>query len=617
MTDTFTYDVFVSYNRIDASFVRSLVALLERAGLRCFQDVSGLRIFDKLDASLKTAVAQSRYVVAIISPSYLRSYWCMFEAMEAIQGQDRELRFLPIVVKYRPDDTSLDEEFVLKALEDLDEEMRALESRIVKLKAYELSSKLDKLGFVRRRLPMVLRTIYERIFPEFLLWNDTQATQSAVQLLRTLAPSARIEPSDVQLVFERPPEVATVVPRINDLPLIGWRTYVGRQTWKNSPVVVGSNIYVGTAGNDWNSPDEKDGVYCLDAESGAVRWFAHTPADANQTLVSKGRVVTGCDDGTVAAFAASDGRSLWNAVLDSGIVAGPVLLDGPGGSAGMKQEGQLDEPILVITYKGTVSVLDLNTGRRLYELSIGKTVIGSLALYEQHRQEFIAVPTEDGVLVTIAHTGHAATLEVTSSSRIGENVSLAARPLFFDGVIFLGLVGWGPRQLAAIDATSGAPIWPTDDYDYHRGGTGNVRGAPVIVGEHVIYAAAYSDGIRALDRRTGKFAWDLRLGQEMFQHWSSPVVRKNALYLGRHDGYVHKVDARARQRVWSIYIGEGEMAGAAVSGEQSLPEFAVSAGWLSGKSSPVLATPCIDRGRLYVGTYEGYLFCVQNIGVDS
>jgi hypothetical protein len=84
MTDNFTYDVFVSYNRIDASFVRSLVALLERVGLRCFQDVSGLRIFDKLDASLKTAVAQSRCVVAIISPSYLRSYWCMFEALEAI-----------------------------------------------------------------------------------------------------------------------------------------------------------------------------------------------------------------------------------------------------------------------------------------------------------------------------------------------------------------------------------------------------------------------------------------------------------------------------------------------------------------------------------------------------
>jgi outer membrane protein assembly factor BamB len=506
---------------------------------------------------------------------------------------------------------------VLKALEDLDEEMRALESRIVKLKAFELSSKLDKLGFVRRRLPMVLRTIYERIFPEFLLWNDTQTTESALQLLRTLAPSAKVERGDVQLVFERPPEAPTVVPRINDLPFIAWKTYVGRQAWKNSPVVVGSNVYVSTAGDDWNSPDEKDGIYCLDGESGAVRWFAHTSADANQTLISKGRVITGCDDGTVAAFAASDGRPLWNVILDSGIVAGPILLNGSGGSSMVKQEGPPDEPILVVTYKGTVSVLDLNTGRHLYELSIGNTVIGSVAVYEQHRQQFIAVPTEDGVLVTIAHSSHAASLVVSSSSRIGENVSLAARPSFFDGTIFLGLVGWGPRQLAAIDATSGAPIWPTDDYDYHRGGSGNVRGAPVIVGDHVIYASAYSDGIRALDRRTGEFAWDLRLGQEMFEHWSSPVVRNNGLYLGRHDGYVHKVDVRARQRVWSIYIGEGQMAGAAVSGDQSLPEFAVSAGWLSGKSSPVLATPCIDRGRLYVGTYEGYLYCVQNIGIDS
>ncbi len=617
MTGTFTYDVFISYSRSDASFVRALVALLELSGLRCFQDVSGLRIFDKLDASLKAAVAQSRCIVAIISPSYLRSYWCMFEAMEAIQGQDRELRFLPIVVKYRPDDTSLDEEFVLKALEDLDEQMRALESRIVKLKAFELNSKLDKLGFVRRRLPMVLHAIYERIFPEFLLWRENQTQQAALQLLRTLAPDSKMVASDIQLVFEHPPEGPTVAPRINDLPFIGWKAYVGRQAWKNSPVVVGSNVYVGSAGDDWNSPDPKDGVYCLDCETGAVRWFAHTPTDSNQVLVSKGRVVTGCDDGTVAAFASSDGRPLWSLILDSGIVAGPVLLSADCGFSMVKQEGPVDEPMLVVTYKGTVSVLDLGTGRRLYELNIGKSVIGAVAVYEQDRHQFITVPTEDGVLVTIAHTPYAESLEISSSSKIGEHVSLAARPAFFEGTIFVGLVGWGPRQLAAVDATSGAPVWANDDHDYQRGGAGNVRGAPVIFRDDVIYAAAYSDGIRALDRRTGKFAWDLRLGQEMFEHWSSPVVSKKALYLGRHDGYIHKVDLRARRRVWSMYVGESQTAGDAISGDQSIPEFAGSAAWRSGNSAPVMATPCIDRGRLYVGTYEGYLFCVRNIGVDD
>jgi hypothetical protein len=91
------YDVFISYNRKDEPFVRFLDQSLELAGLRCFRDVTGLGIYDKLDATLKTIISRSRWLMAVISPAYLQSYWCLFEALEAIQGQDLNLRFLPIV----------------------------------------------------------------------------------------------------------------------------------------------------------------------------------------------------------------------------------------------------------------------------------------------------------------------------------------------------------------------------------------------------------------------------------------------------------------------------------------------------------------------------------------
>jgi hypothetical protein len=183
-------DVFISYNHKDARFVEFLVSSLERVGLSCFQDVARLKMFDKLDASLKSAIAGSRWLIAVISPNYLRSYWCLFEAIEAIQGQDVEVRFLPILVRASPTEQSLDEESVLEALDDLDKVMKELEQRIIRSRAYELSAKLDKLTFVRQNLPRVFRQIQERIFPEFRLWDDKSVSQTMRQVLDRLTPNA-------------------------------------------------------------------------------------------------------------------------------------------------------------------------------------------------------------------------------------------------------------------------------------------------------------------------------------------------------------------------------------------------------------------------------------------
>ena len=87
------YDVFISYNRKDQAFVEFLERCLEIAGLRYFRDTTGLGIYDKLDAALKVAVSESRWLMAAISPAYLQSYWCLFEALEAISGAGCFLAF--------------------------------------------------------------------------------------------------------------------------------------------------------------------------------------------------------------------------------------------------------------------------------------------------------------------------------------------------------------------------------------------------------------------------------------------------------------------------------------------------------------------------------------------
>jgi outer membrane protein assembly factor BamB len=93
-----------------------------------------------------------------------------------------------------------------------------------------------------------------------------------------------------------------------------------------------------------------------------------------------------------------------------------------------------------------------------------------------------------------------------------------------------------------------------------------------------------------------------------------PVTDGTAVYLGRHDGYLHKVDTKLKRREWSMFLGGQDRAGIAVAGDHLPPEFQEGSSWRSGNSSPILATPVLDRGRLYVGTSEGWLYCIGNLG---
>ena len=148
-------------------------------------------------------------------------------------------------------------------------------------------------------------------------------------------------------------------------------------------------------------------------------------------------------------------------------------------------------------------------------------------------------------------------------------------------------------------------------------GFGNLRTSPVVIEREVIFAAAYGRGLGAVSLDDGKLLWSIDLSQGMFEQWCGPVARGHSVYLGRHDGYLHKVNISTHQREWSIFLGDRSHAGSAVSGEQDLPEFQAHSAWAAAGSSPILATPILDRGRMYIGTHEGYLYCLANLGEDT
>jgi hypothetical protein len=77
---TFTYDLFVSHATEDKDdIVRPLVDSLRELGLRVWYDEVELTIGDSLRQSIDAGLANSRFGIVIISPSFLKKRWTTYE----------------------------------------------------------------------------------------------------------------------------------------------------------------------------------------------------------------------------------------------------------------------------------------------------------------------------------------------------------------------------------------------------------------------------------------------------------------------------------------------------------------------------------------------------------
>ena len=86
LSDSYAYDVFLSYRHQepDKSWVRStLVPRLEADGLRVFVDYKSFRLGRPLVLEMERAVMESRYTLAILSPTYLESNFTELEGVLA------------------------------------------------------------------------------------------------------------------------------------------------------------------------------------------------------------------------------------------------------------------------------------------------------------------------------------------------------------------------------------------------------------------------------------------------------------------------------------------------------------------------------------------------------
>jgi len=420
---------------------------------------------------------------------------------------------------------------------------------------------------------------------------------------------------DSAVVDTELPDTLQTKPR----PEILHRFFIGKQTWRNNPKIVGSRLFVGSSGREWNKSDPLDGVYSFDLETGKQVWFVHTEADANDLTYIKGLVVAGTDSGEVIGIGARSGKTYWTRKFDGKVYARPVSL--PTGVA-------------IATSIGGLYVLNLKDGSTSASSRLDAGVRAGLVA----AKEDLWVATESGTLYRYVGFGD---VQIRRRSRIfypdalgkklsgiaidwyerlgqgrGRRAKFYSAPLVLDDRIILSVVREGQYEYPPVMAfgKDGGLEWIGTDPDGYINGTfGDSRMTPASWHRHLIFADPYSNSIYALSSDSGEVLWATDLGRPTYQHWASPVVENDHVYVARHDGFLHKLRANDGKRIWSMYFGRYALAGESFLRNEPLPNMESDPEWSSQILNPIFATPAVSGNTIVVGTDEGYVYVIKDV----
>jgi len=417
-----------------------------------------------------------------------------------------------------------------------------------------------------------------------------------------------------------------------DLKIL-WHRKIGVQSWRNNALIVGSHLFIGSSGQKWNEPDMADGIYAFDIKTGKQIWFVHSQNDFNDLAYMEGLIIGGSDAGEVFAVSAISGKVKWQQKLDGKVYAKPAYLD---------------EGVAVATGKGKLFLLNLNDGKVIDQVQLdggvraGMTAKGTdlwiatesgwvyqltaFGTFNFWRKIKVFYPDSFGRQLNESElptgTMKYSYLGKDDNGEVGfSEARFYAAPLILDDKIILGFVRDTyysyPAVVAISSQSSGTKVaWFGTDDSQKLGDTfGNIRFTPSEYKDLLIFGNPYSNKAYALSKQDGSLVWETSLGQPMFQHWPSPVVHGDYVYIARHDGYLHKLRAKDGKRLWSIFLGDSESAGLIFRSDQDLPGENLRTQWSPLRASPIFATPAVSGKYIVIGTGEGDLYVIEQSGL--
>ena len=361
-----------------------------------------------------------------------------------------------------------------------------------------------------------------------------------------------------------------------------------------------------------------DGVYSFDLDTGKLVWFVHTDADFNDLAYIEGLVVGGTDSGKVLGIGARTGTTYWSRQFYGKVHARPA---------------RLRTGVAIATSAGRLYVLNLKDGvtKARSDLDAGvrgglvashgelwvATVSGTLYRYmgfgevQLRRESRIYYPDERGNQLSGSAIGW---YDRLGKGR-GQRAKFHSAPLVLDDRVVLSVVRARQYDYPPIMAfqKNGTLDWiGTDPGGIVGSAFGDSRLTPASWYGRLIVADPHSNAIYSLEADSGEVVWATDLGDPELQHWASPVVSKDYVYVARHDGFLHKLQANNGKRVWSMYIGQNGYAGRTYLADEPLPATKSELDWDPKFSNPILSTPAILDNRIVVGTDEGYVYVITD-----
>lgn len=366
---------------------------------------------------------------------------------------------------------------------------------------------------------------------------------------------------------------------------------------RSSPVVLGDRIYLTTAEPKgverkkigWDDMQTAEsvvqGAVCLDRATGKQLWqttlFEKEKPEpvhwlnswATPTPVAEpGRLY--CDFGAfgTACLDAESGKILWTRTL-------PVDHQvGPGSSPAVY------ENLLILVRDGRdaqyLAALDKRTGEEVWrtdrppiagDRTDMKKSFSTPLIFTADGQTQMVVPCAHWVISYDPKSG-----KELWRARHGEGFSLAARPLFGNGLVYI-CTGCISKQWLAVRVDGHGDVTETH-IAWRVKGTVPSMATPILVGKELF--AATDDGIACcLDALSGEILWRQRLGGSFL---ASPVLAAGRLYFVNREGKATVIEAQRQ----FVRLAENTLPG------------------------PVVASPAVVGRAIYLRS-DTCLYCIE------
>lgn len=325
-------------------------------------------------------------------------------------------------------------------------------------------------------------------------------------------------------------------------------------------------IYSATVDDDY---PRTCGIYCLNASDGKILWSYETENSIKNNICIDGdRLVAMDADGRVYCLNKTNGSLLWQKQLELG------------NALGTSSAICISDSTVYAGASRVVTALNIDNGEEKWSLNRDKG--------ENSPAEFVV---SDGKVYVNSHWNALAALNSSDGKSLWDNDDENIRfrsstPVVIDSNTVLVA---DDDAIMLVDVNSGKITSKTEFEEYNFASSGQP-----VYSDGTAYIPTANKGLIAFDVNSKEIIWKFEtdksilftspyVGKNSMTVEASPILDGDKLIFGANDGYIYTFDAKTGTLL------NKHLAGSAVLGEVALQD-----------------------GKIYAGTFDGYIVCYEN-----